>query len=337
MADIEKSIWFSKTFKKIKAAHRMVNIVNGARGCGKTFAFKDDAVEDFLAGKGQFVYMRRHDKELSDPKATKLFFPKDLRLKYPEHSFGFKNGVYVIDDKTAGFPFALNCPGAGKSTEYDDVQNVCFDEYIDVKGGYLPEEVKLFNEALITIGRYRDPQFWLIANNLSWNNPYFVRYGIKHPEKGKETIYGKTWSFTIPDNTKYRQFMETTPIGKFLQECDPEHFNYAFGNTVYGYTDEMIAKHTGSSRYMCTLSIQGKDLGVWMDYATGYWYVSPKCDPCAVFRYTIDKDALKKGAKLQVYKGGLFSKFLVAFASDCMYFENLEIYEIILDAMKYLL
>lgn len=330
----EPKFWFDHKFKQIKAMHRTVNIVNGARGCGKTFAFKEDAVATFLKDGGQFVYMRRYEKTLADAKATKLFFPQALKEKYKEHELKYSNGFYMIDGKIAGFPFALNTPESGKSTEYDNVASVCFDEYIDLKGHYLTDEVKIFNEALITIGRYRGPQFWLIANNLSWLNPYFLRYKITHPDKGKETRLGKTWSFTLPDSTKYKKFMEKTPVGAFLKECDPEHFEYAFGNELLDDDTDFIEKHPGKAKYAFTMIIEGEPFGVWRD--NFYYYISRSTDPSTFFILELKQAELKKN-KLQFRKGGVFQSFLEALLLDKVRFDNMEIKAKVLDIIRYLI
>ena len=326
----EPKFWFDYKFKQIKAMHRTVNIVNGARGCGKTFAFKKDSVETFLKDGGQFVYMRRYDKELTDAKARELFFPLALREMYPEHELVYKQGFYEIDGKIAGFPFALNTPGAGKSIEYDNVASVCYDEYIDVNGRYLNDEVKLFNEALITIGRFRNPKYWLIANNLTWLNPYFLRWKITHPDKGKETKLGKTWSFTLPRSDKYKKFMETTPVGAFLLECDPDHFEYAFGNELLDDDTDFIEQHPGRAKYVFTLSSDGEELGVWKDSC---YYISRSVDPSTFFRLDVDTKTLKKN-KLRFRPGGIFEAFRTALLSDRVFFEDMEIKAKALDILK---
>lgn len=329
----EPKFWFDYKFRKLKAMHRTVNFINGARGCGKTFAFKEDAVDDFLKDGSQFVYMRRYEKTLADAKATKLFFPQALKEKYKEHELKYSNGFYMIDGKIAGFPYALNTPESGKSTEYDNVANVCFDEYIDLKGHYLTDEVMIFNETLITIGRYRNPQFWLIANNLSWLNPYFLRYRITHPEKGKETRLGKTWSFTLPDSSKYKRFMEKTAIGSFLLECDPEHFEYAFGNELLNDDTDFIEKHPGNAKYGFTLKIDNEAFGVWRD--SYFYYISRAVDPSTFFVLELNSTDLKKN-KLQFRRGGIFQGFLEGFILDKVRFDNMEIKAKTLDIIRYL-
>ena len=92
MNNEDKKFWFEYTYKRVKACHRLINFVVGARGCGKTFAFKKDAVESFLKDGSQFVYIRRYEKELLEAKARELFFPQDLKKMFPEHELVYRNG-----------------------------------------------------------------------------------------------------------------------------------------------------------------------------------------------------------------------------------------------------
>ena len=327
--------WFDHKFRQLKAMHRTVNFINGARGCGKTFSFKEDAVKNFLKDGSQFVYMRRYDEELTDAKARELFFPVALKEKYPDHEMIYKQGFYQIDGKIAGFPFALNTMAKnGKSVEYDNVSSVCFDEYIPLDLRFLLDEPTKLNETITTIGRYRGPQFWLIANNLRWNNPYFLRYKISHPEKGKETRLGKTWSFTLPDAAHYKKFMETTPIGAFFLECDPDYFEYAFGNSLLDDDEDFIKKHPGNAKYRFTLKVNGEPLGVWAD--NNYYYISIATDPTTFFVLELNTGDLKKN-KLNVRSGGIYDRFLHEFICDNVYYGNMDIKSKILDIMRYVI
>ena len=336
-----KSEWFDRTFRRLKACHRTVNFVVGARGIGKTFGWKDDAVENFLKTGDQFLYMRRYDKELTDVKARDLFFPYELREKYKEHELVFRNGVYTIDGHTAGFPFALSTSASMKSIEYDRVKSVCFDEFIipnSSKIGYLQSEIFLFNEALVTIGRLRAPQFFLMSNNVSWSNPYFTRYKIKRPTKEqleKEIILYKTYSLTIPKAEKYLHKVEQSPIGQFLMETDPDYFRYAFNNEIADEDNDFIAERPVNTRYFCTISLDGQRVGVWTDN-TGLLYVSDKTDPASPFEFNFKSGELKK-SRVQLRKGGMFERIKTAYLSDELFYEDADIKGIVADLMRLIL
>lgn len=332
----DKKFWFEYTYKRIKACHRLVNFVVGARGCGKTFAFKEDAVKNFLKDGSQFVYMRRYEKELLDSKARELFFPLDLRRKYAEHELIYRNGYYMIDGKPAGFPFALSTSGEMKSIEYDLVKLVCFDEFI-IKGGsgYLGNEMFLFNEALQTIGRLRDLQFFLMSNNISWQNPYFTRYKIPRPEKGKELLLGKKWLLCKPKSEKYLKKVEESPVGSFLKEMDPDYFDYAFHNETEDETEDFISVRPKNTRYLCTINLDDDSVGIWMDN-TCILYASDKTDPSALLTFNCYRNELKK-SRVNFKRGGIFDRIQSAYLADRLYYENMAVKGLMAELMRLIL
>ena len=334
--DLEKKVWFEYTYKRIKAMHRLINFIIGARGCGKTFGFKEDAVEDFLKDGSQFIYMRRYEKELMDAKARELFFPLDLRRKYAEHELIYRNGYYMIDGKPAGFPFPLSTSNQMKSIEYDNVKNVCFDEFI-IKGGsgYLPNETFLFNEALVTIGRLRDPQFFLMSNNISWQNPYFTKYRIPRPEPGKEITLSKLYTLCLPKNEKYLQKVEDSPVGKFLKAMDPEYFDYAFNNNTEDENEDFIKERPKGTRYYCTINLDDDPIGIWQDN-TGLLYVSDKTDPSSLLTFNCFRYELKK-SKVNFRHGGVFDRLTTAYLADRLLYENLHVKGIMSELMRLIL
>lgn len=339
--EINKKEWFDYTFRRLKACHRTVNFVVGARGIGKTFGWKQDAVEQFLKDGSQFLYMRRYDKELTDVKARDLFFPYDLREKYKEHELVFRNGAYTIDGHTAGFPFALSTSASMKSIEYDKVASVCFDEFIipnSSKIGYLQNEIFLFNEALVTIGRLRSPQFFLMSNSVSWSNPYFTRYKIKRPtaeQRAKEIILYKTYSLTLPNAERYLHKVEESPIGQFLMETDPDYFRYAFNNEIADEDMDFITERPANCRYFATIGLDGRRVGVWVDNA-GLLYACDKVDPSSLFTFEFKSNDLKK-ARIQYRKGGMFERIKMAYLSDELFYTDQDIKGVISDLMRLIL
>lgn len=332
----DKKFWFDYTYKRIKACHRLVNFVVGARGCGKTFAFKEDAVSSFLKDGSQFVYMRRYEKELMEAKARELFFPLDLRKKYAEHELVYRNGYYMIDGKPAGFPFPLSTSGEMKSIEYDNVTNICFDEFI-IKGGsgYLPNEMFLFNEALVTIGRMRAPQFFLMSNNISWQNPYFTRYKIPRLEKGKELYLAKRYTLCKPKSEKYKKAVAESPVGAFLKEMDPDYFDYAFDNETHDETNDFIADRPKNTRYLCTINFDNDTVGIWLDNA-GLLYASLKTDPSALITFNCSRADLKK-SRLNFKRGGIFDRIQSAYLSDRLFYEDQTAKGIVTELMRFVL
>ena len=333
----DRKFWFNYTYRRVKAMNRMLNFVVGARGIGKTFGFKEDAVEDYLKTGNQFVYMRRYDDEIKDRKCRDLFFPMKLREMYPDHEFKWYQGAYMIDGKVAGYPMVLSTAGQLKSVEYDRVTKVCFDEFIIAKQAYryLPDEVTLFNEALVTVARMRMCQFWMMSNAISWNNPYFVRYRVPRPTA--EITKTKVYTLTVPKSEKYLHEVENSPAGKLLKELDPEYFAYAFKNEVYDETTDFIEKKPGDCRYLCTISYNSVDIGIWRSPSRAKIYCSFNTDPTTPFKFALNKEDLRPGVTLLRKRGGLFDTVINAFRESALLYENLDVKATLYDIMRYIL
>lgn len=336
----DKKFWFNYTYKKVKAMHRMLNFIVGARGCGKTFAFKEDAVKNFLEKGEQFVYMRRYDKELQDKKARELFWPTALKDEYPEHEFTFSDGCYKIDGQVAGFPMALSTAGQMKSIEYDRVTIVCFDEFL-ISGtcvnGYLVDEVTLFSEAVLTIARMRFVQFFLMSNAISWNNPYFVRYRVPRPEAGQETSKTKSYTLTLPKSEKYKRAAAQSPAGLVFAELDPEFFNYAYNNEILAETNDFIEHKPGDARYLCTIQYDQRTIGVWKSPSTSKIYVSQNVDPKTFFTFALRKEDMKPGVQLVRRTHGIMDSIVRAFRDGSLWYEDLDVKAAFYEMMRYII
>ena len=227
----------------------------------------------------------------------------------------------MIDGLPAGFPMALSTSNQMKSIEYDNVTTIAFDEFI-IKGGsgYAPNEIFLFNEALVTIGRLRAPQFFLLSNNVSWQNPYFTRYKIPRPDPDKEITLSKQYTLTIPRSEKYKQRVDASPVGQFLKEMDPDYYRYAFDNEVHGENNDFIAQRPQRSRYLATITLDEDRLGVWQDN-NGTLYISLKTDPSALLAFNFSRADLKKSS-LRYKRGGVFDRIKKAYLQEAIYYEG---------------
>lgn len=334
-----ENFWFD--INKIRSYNRVLNFVVGARGIGKTFGFKEWAVADWLENKNQFIYMRRFEKELINRKAKEGFFPVDLKKKYPEHEFKFSDGAYMIDGEVAGYPMVLSKAGQEKGIiEYDNVTKVLFDEFIIDKRNYhyLPDETTIFKEAMITIARLRFVQFFLMANATTWNNPYFVKYGIQRPADNSEFIKTKSYVLQMPVQNEYKKVAEQSPIGKVLKDLDKSYFEYAYDNKLYRDNADFIEKKTPKAIHRFTVTYSGVKIGVWYDFGTGLVYCSRKFDEHALFNYVLSSDEHTTNTILVGgRKSVLIKSFVEAFERGSVRFEDSQVKNIVYDIMKILM
>ena len=108
----------------------------------------------------------------------------------------------VKDNKPFCFGFSLSAMEHDKSTSYDGITTILFDEFLTRKQ-YLLDEFTLFMNCLSTIIRYRDNvKIYMCANTVNFSAPYFGEFGLKHIRQMKKgTIdvyqYGEDGSTTL--------------------------------------------------------------------------------------------------------------------------------------------
>lgn len=317
-------------YRQIDSYNRILNFIIGARGIGKTYGFKQKCIERFLQDKGQFIYMRRTPDELNTPKARELFWPTGLKTEYPQIELGYNpGGVYTISfgegPITAGYALALSRAGKEKSIEYDLVKNVAFDEFIIEKQlyRYMPGETRNFQEAMVTICRDReDCKFYLLANAITWNNPYFVDYNIHPPKEGTEFVKGKNWVVHCASNQVFTEHMKKTKLGGLLDEIDTEYFDYAFQNQLLNDTNDFIKPKSKYALYTFTLIYNGKSMGVWHDLKTDEIFVTEKYDDGNYNKFVFTRQDFREGSQLLATKTPFIKSLIKHFQQGAVFFDK---------------
>ena len=124
--------------------NKIMNVVIGQRGCGKTFQAKKWAIKKFIETGKEFIWVRRYKTEL---KSLQSFFDDIVSEGYfDSHSLEVKGKTAYIDNQVAGHFVALSVSANQKSVPYPNVDKIIFDEFMIEKGNirYLPNEVETF-------------------------------------------------------------------------------------------------------------------------------------------------------------------------------------------------
>ena len=112
-----QSKWYDKG--QLLSYKAFFNMLIGNRGGGKTYGFKTWAIDDYLKTGKQFVWLRRYGTEVDEMRKT---YFDDIAKKYPAYKFEIKgsrkSGKILIDNKVAGFYFALTTSSIAKSSSY---------------------------------------------------------------------------------------------------------------------------------------------------------------------------------------------------------------------------
>lgn len=244
------------------------SFVVGMRGGGKTFAFKERAIKNFLKDGSQFIYLRRYKTEL---KKVRNFFEPDLVEKFPGNVFGVKGNTFYINNQVAGYAIALTCTMQEKQNNYAKVTLVGFDEFIlDSSGSqkYLPNEFDTFNNFYDTVDRNKDKtRVLFIGNAISEVNPYFSGLSICPDQNKRFTKYIKggevlavieVWS---DENIKAQR--KQTRFGKLM--AGTEYDAFSNDNKFYRDNTSFIKQRPDNAVYLFGIFSNGQILGVWQD------------------------------------------------------------------------
>lgn len=182
---------------EIRTAGAHYNFVIGERSNGKTTAVLRDIIEDWHKTGRHGAIVRQMEEDIKGHKGASLFsgvVAGDMVSELTEgkyHRIHFRNRAYhmvSIDDdgvehvmkEPFAHIFAVSQAVHYKSNSYPNVGTIMFDEFMRADHVYLVDEVVQFLNLVSTIVREKaDATIFLIANTVSWNSPYFKKFGLK--------------------------------------------------------------------------------------------------------------------------------------------------------------
>lgn len=291
---MDKSLYYDPT--RALSYNQILTFVIGARGIGKSFAYKKYVVNRFIKHGEQFIYLRRYKTEL---KKIKNFFD-DIKGEFPEHDLKVVGRELHIDGKVAGFSIPLSSWQSEKSNPYPNVMTILFDEFIREKdnSGYLPNEVSALLNVIDTVIRMRDNTRCIcMSNAVSVVNPYFLFFKL-FPDIGKRfnNYKNKGILIEIPDSVDFSQQRRKTRFGKLIDGT--EYGDMALDNVFTGDSRVFIEKRSPESRFVFGVVYQGMVMGVWVDTKKGLLYLSNDYDPSSKNIYAMTTDDLSENHML---------------------------------------
>lgn len=280
---------------KILSYNALLNFIIGERGVGKSYDSKKYVAKRFIKKHKQFVYLRRYKTELKQAmmkNGNPIFFEQiknDKDLK--GHKFSNKQDTMYIDDKLCGFAMPLSIANILKSSTYEDVDTIIFDEFIIDKGNYhyLQNEVIQLLDVIETVARLRDIRVIFLGNAISVTNPYFTFFNLSLPYNTDiKTFKDGLIAIQYIKNLKYREIKKDTRFGKLINGT--EYGKYAIDNEFLRDSKSFIRKKTKSCKFYFILVINGKYYGVWCDYKDGLMFISNDYDPNCPVIFSINPD-----------------------------------------------
>lgn len=270
--------------------NKVLNFLIGNRGGGKTFGFKEWSIKDFKKTGRQFIYMRRFGTEFDDMAQEGSDYFSDIRFKFPNDELEIKGDKAYINGEIAGYMIPLSTSTKRKSTNYNRVNKIIFDEFIIDKGvyHYIKNEVQLFLEFFETVARMRDDvRAIFIANAISIVNPYFLFWNVK-PKNSVGFTVNDHMVIEVYMNQEYVDKKKQTRYGQLIDGT--EYGSYAMENKFLRDSDTFIAKKTPNADFMCGLKYEGVMYGFWVDYNAGYVYVNKQYDPSSHMLFSLSRE-----------------------------------------------
>lgn len=289
---------FYFNLQKILSYNALINIILGERGVGKSYDAKKFVAKRFINKNEQFVYLRRYKTELQKAMKNNKFWEQILNDKDPEmkdlmtnHKFSNEKDTIYIDGKLCGYAIPLSVANILKSSTYDKVTTIIFDEFIIDKGNYhyLQNEVIQFLDVIETVARLRNIRVIMLGNAISITNPYFSFFDLSLPYNTEiKTFKDGLIAVQYVKNLKYREVKKQTRFGKLIDGT--KYGKYAIDNEFLRDSKSFIKKKTKGSKFYFILVLNNKYYGVWCNYNEGIIYVSNDYDPNCPVVFSINPD-----------------------------------------------
>ena len=278
--------------------NRVLNVLIGPRGNGKTYWFKRFFSKRGIKGKGKFIYLRRKVVELDN--ITDFF--DDIRDDPELEGYLFMqkgNNLYAAldvgeDEKPEwvqiGSMYALASNETIKSKSYSDYDRMLFDEWLPLNpNGFLKNEVETFYSVLDTVFRDRDFQVFLVGNSSILYNPYFEAFNI-YPNISKEFTYSKEKPIAIQviDSPEWSNYRKQTALGQLISGTDYEE--YANNNAFEDNSDNLVEDMNKEAKNIIVIKLDGSVFGIWRDEQKEAIYFSDKFNSSVKYKYTFDFD-----------------------------------------------
>ena len=195
-----------------------------------------------------------------------------------------------------GFAIPLSIANILKSSSFDNVDTIIFDEFLIDKGcyHYLQNEVTQLLDVIETIARLRDIRVIFLGNAISITNPYFTYFNLTLPYNSEVNIAKRDKNGNpliivyYAKNKIYREVKKESRFGQLIAGTD--YGNYAIDNQFLRDSKAFIKKKTSVSKFYFILFINGKKYGIWCDYKEGFMYISNDYDPNCPIMFSINPD-----------------------------------------------
>lgn len=341
---MEDNIFYD--YQKVLTYNAILNLIIGERGVGKTYGFKKFAIKRFLKNHKQFVYMRRYESDLdesvgssSDPK-----FFEQIRNEFPGHEFKITKSKKVrklwIDNKICGYALPLSASDSLKSSSYENVDIICYDEFMLKEGSnqhYLKNEPEVILDIIETVGRLRDIRVFCLGNAISSTCPLMAYFDLTLPYNSDiKTFKDGLILVNYIKNESYRKVKHESKFGRLI--AGTRYSEYAIDNKFLIDSKSFIKKKNKYCKHYFIIKLNYIEFGVWRDTKANALYISESIDPNCPIRLTINNESHDETSILAKTRTNPYFKNIINhYRVGLLYFESQKVKNLFSDEiLKYL-
>lgn len=286
LSEYKKQLYYDGS--KALSYNAFVTASLGGRGVGKTFWHKERAINC----DGQVIWVRRFDADVEDVCGTKNNpdkFTPDLYAEgkiCEDDNIAMEGRTLFVDEFPKISFLALNTATRKKSASYASAQTIVFDEFLEMDTSkYLKDETIKFYELIETVNRLRLKEFGkrdvrviMLANKVSFMNPYFADWGVTPFTERFKWFRDKTLLVENYHNELFEQKKAESAFGKLTQGT--KYADYAIYNKSWDNEDAYIQTRPKDSEFLANVRYKERTIGLWMH--NGRLYCSYKNNPARV-------------------------------------------------------
>ena len=272
-----------------------ITLVVGERGRGKTYGIRKKAIKICIEQNRTYVELVRYQNDIDGESgiANGYFDKLQEKGEFPGYRFKVeKNRAYWSEADSDEWHLLIYFLAMTKHQQYKtntfaNVRFIIFDEFIiervDRFHTYLKGEFYILSSMINTI--LRQDRFdserpncnvILMGNALDMVNPYFVNMGLERmPNYGYHWYHDKLYLLHYVEPDEYTDAMlDNTIAGRMIKGTSAEAST--FRNVFDQNDDRFIARKSSDAVYEFGFEYDGARFGVWMDYESGYAYITGK-------------------------------------------------------------
>lgn len=303
--------------QKILSYNAYLHFIVLKRGYGKSYTFKDLAMEDFINKGEETIWIRRYKPEIT---ATTSKFFDDIGTTKPEHSWTIKGGKGCMDNRPFIHFLPLSTAQRWKSTPFPNVKNIIFDEFI-AEGAtlYLPDECETFCSVLSTVLRdKKNAKVFLTGNKVKYVTPYNIYFNLCDFNTNKYFKDRRTLVYCNDGNNEIEKNYKESVLETILRGTT--YYDYNFLNESLLTSNEFIEDRDSNIQTAFIININGIDLGVFLDQEKGRVYFDVKCDKTVKRKFVYRSEELQESYFLLSRNNTVIKLLKEAYSNGRVYF-----------------